>query len=93
MWLDRTALLVFEGNAILVQLLLMLTWRQAIKGGLVFGSNVPRRAVFRLRLLLMMGLAAFIIATGLAFISPAVSAAALAAAAIAQMIDIARRGY
>lgn len=91
--LTRPMLLLFEGNVLLVQLLLMLTWRHAIRGGLLFGSDVPRRVVLRVRLLLGAGVGALVAVAGVAMVSPAVSLVAFAVVLLAQMIIIARGGY
>lgn len=91
--LTRQAVLLFEGNAILLQLLLVLAWRHAVKGGLLFGSDVPRRVVVRVRLLLIAGAASLGLVAGLALINSTLSLLALAAVLTAQMALIARGGY
>jgi len=91
--LYRQAVLLFGGNIILLQLLLALIWRHAVKAGLLFGSDVPRRVVLRIRLMLGASVAALAIATTFALLSPVVSVTLLAAILAAQMALIARGGY
>lgn len=91
--LTRTTLLLFECNVVMLQLLLMLTWRHAVRGGLLFGSDVPRRVVLRVRLLLGAGAGALVVVAGVAMVSPAASLMAFVAVLLAQMLFIARGGY
>jgi len=91
--LTREALLLFEGNVLIIQLLLLLIWRHAVKAGLLFGSDVPRRVVMRLRTMLKSGVAVMLLVCGLAFVSTTVSLTALVVLLVAQMALIARGGY
>jgi uncharacterized membrane protein len=91
--LTRQALLLFEGNVLIMQVLLLLTWRHAVKAGLLFGSDVPRRVVVRLRTMLRSGVAATLVICMLAFVSTTISVGALVTLMVAQMALIVKGGY
>ena len=89
---EHTALLL-AGNALLLQALLLLTWRHAITGGLLFGSNVPARVVVRLRLMLRFAVLALLLTSGLSLVSAAVCLSALIAVLATEIVAIALGGY
>ncbi|MBN1151695.1 MAG: DUF1211 domain-containing protein [Dehalococcoidia bacterium] len=91
--LTLQSLLLLAGNALLIQLLLMLLWRHAVKGGLLFGGDVPRRVVVRFRLLLDVSVAAIVAVCIAALLNPLVSFGGLVAICLAQIALIARGGY
>lgn len=89
---SHTALLL-ESNVLLIQVLLLLIWRHAVRGGLLFGSDIPRRAVLRVRLMLRLGVVASLVACGLVLASTTVGVSALVALLVAQIALIAKGGY
>ena len=91
--LSRQSLLPLEGNVLLLQLLLLLTWRHAVKGGLLFGSDVPARVVRRLRLILRASTSAMVAVFGLAFVSATASLGLLVALFVTQIALVAKGGY
>jgi uncharacterized membrane protein len=91
--LRSQALLPFEANELLLQVLLLLTWRHAVKGGLLFGSDVPSQVVRRLRLMLRAGSITMLVIVGLAFVSAPVSLGALIALLGTQIALVAKGGY
>lgn len=68
-----TAVVLYEGNLLAIQLMLLLTWRHAVKGGLMFGGDAPAGIVRRMRLALTLGVAYILVAMGLAFVAPRAS--------------------
>ena len=91
--LTRQSLLLFEGDVLIIQVLLLLIWRHAVKAGLLFGSDVPRRVVMRLRTMLRSSVAALLLICGLALVSTTVSLGAIVALLVAQMAVVAKGGY
>ncbi|GEM_PF-3847265 len=84
---------LYTGHVLVLQSLLLLTWRYAVKRGLLFGSDVPARLVFRFRLLLRSQTMLVIIIFGLAFVSPILSLGALAGVFAISLLVIAKGGY
>jgi len=91
--LTRQAVLLFDANVLLIQILLLLMWRHAVKGGLLFGSNVPARVVRRMRLLLRAGVSAMLVVLGLAMLSSPAGLGALIAVLAAQIAVVTKGGY
>ena len=91
--LTRQAVLLLEGNVFVMQLLLLLIWRHAIKGGLLFGSDVPSRVVRRLKMMLRAGVSAMLVVIGLALVSAPASLGALIAVLVAQIAFVVKGGY
>ncbi len=89
----RDAGILYAGNVLAAHALLLLTWQHAIKGGLLFGSDVPARAVTRLRLLLRFGTIGPLVAVGVTFVNVAASLFVLAALSAIHLTLIARGGY
>lgn len=90
---DPNTVAIYTGHVLVLQLLLLLTWRHAVKGGLLFGSDVPARIVFRLRLMLRWQTILLIVIFGLAFANPALSLGALAGVFAISLLLIAKGGY
>jgi len=91
--ITRDVLVLYTGHVFLLLLLLLLMWRHAVKGGLLFGSDVPARIVFRLRLILRAGIIVLPLILGLAFASAAASLGALVALFAIYLILITKGGY
>jgi uncharacterized membrane protein len=87
------ALLFFEVNVVTIQVVLLLTWRHAVKGGLLFGSDVPRRVVMRLRTILGSGVALLLGACVLSLVNTLASVVVLAAVLVAQIALVGIGGY
>lgn len=88
-----TTVLIFEANVLAVQMLLYFTWKHAVKGGLMFGGDVPSGIVRRMRTALRLGAVYILIAIGLALVSPHISLSALMGLAVFYIVLTARGGY
>ena len=91
--LTRTAVLLVVLNVLLLDGLLLLAWRHAVKGGLLFGGDVPSRVVARVRLLLNVSVVALAGTTGLSYVQPVSGMVALICLLILQVAVVARGGY
>ncbi len=89
----RDVVALLGGNVLLVQVLLLLIWRHAVKGGLLFGSNVPVRVVRRMKLLLCAGVSAMLVVIALALLSAPVSLGALIAVLATETALVVKGGY
>ncbi len=85
--------LMFEVNVLVVHLLLYFTWRHAVKGGLMFGGDVPSGIVRRMRTALRLGVAYILITVGLAFVAPNISISVLVGLALFYIVLTSRGGY
>ncbi len=91
--LTRQAVLLLAGNVFAIQLLLLLTWRHAVKGGLLFGSDVPPRVVRRMKWLLRAGVGAMLLVIGLALLSAPAGVGTLVAVLAAEIAVVVKGGY
>ena len=91
--LTRQSVLLFDANVLVIQILLLLMWRHSVKGGLLFGGNVPSRVVRRMRLLLRAGVSAMLIVIGLALVSTPAGLGALIALLVLEIALVAKGGY
>lgn len=89
----RDAVVLFSGNTLAIQALLLLIWRHAVRAGLLFGSDVPSRVVARLRLLLQIGTVSAVAVVGLSYAGAGVGIGALTAVFLVQILLLARGGY
>ncbi|MFW6057192.1 MAG: TMEM175 family protein, partial [Chloroflexota bacterium] len=85
--------LIFEVNVLVIHLLLYFTWKHAVKGGLMFGGDVPSGIVRRMRTALRLGVTCILITVGLAFVAPNVSISVLVGLALFYIVLTARGGY
>jgi uncharacterized membrane protein len=91
--LTRTAMLLVAVNVLLLDGVLLLAWRHAVKGGLLFGGDVPSRVVARVRLLLRTSVVAFTATAGLSYAHPISGMVALICLLILQVAVVSRGGY
>jgi len=91
--MTRTAIMLYELNIAAMLVLLQLTWRTAIKTGLLFGGNVPSAVVRRMRLALTLGVAYVLTTMPLAWVNPYLSLGLLAGLAAFYIFLTARGGY
>jgi uncharacterized membrane protein len=91
--LTRDAVLLVEANVLLVQVVLLLIWRHAVKGGLLFGSNVPSRVVRHMKALLRAGVSAMLVVIALALLSAPASLGALVAVLLGELVLVVKGGY
>ncbi|MFC2008527.1 TMEM175 family protein [Chloroflexota bacterium] len=91
--MTRIAVVLYEANLLVMQVLLLLNWRQAVKTGLLFGGNVPAAVVRRMRVALTVGTACVLAAMPLAWISPYLSLGLLVGLAAFYIFLTARGGY
>jgi uncharacterized membrane protein len=85
--------LLYSANLLATLLLLLLIWRHASVAGLLFGSDIPRRTVERMRTALRCGAAAQFVGTALAPVAPNVALAITATVFIAYAVVTGRGGY
>jgi uncharacterized membrane protein len=91
--LTRTAMPLVAVNVLLLDVVLLLAWRHAVKGGLLFGGDVPSRVVARVRLLLRTSVVAFTATAGLSYAHPISGMVALICLLVLQVAVVARGGY
>jgi len=91
--LTRTAVLLVALNVLLLDGVLLLAWSHAVKGGLLFGGDVPSRVVARVRFLLRTSVVALAATTGLCYAHPMSGMVTLICLLILQVALVARGGY
>jgi len=89
----RTAVVLYELNILAIQALLLLSWRRALKTGLLFGGNVSFAIVRRMRLALTAGTAYVLASIPFTWMSPWLSLGLLAGLAAFYIFLTARGGY
>jgi uncharacterized membrane protein len=91
--MTKTAVLFYEGNLLAIQLLLALTWRHAVGGGLLFGGDTPASVVRRMRMALLVGNAYLLLTIALVFIEPHLSMNVLIGLGVYYVVLTAKGGY
>jgi uncharacterized membrane protein len=85
--------LVFTANVLSLELVLLLIWRQAVRGGLLFGGDVPSRVVTRIRLLLRFSVVLVLASVGASQLQPIAGLLATATLLLLQILAVVRGGY
>ncbi len=85
--------LLFMSNVLSLEIVLLLIWRQAVRGGLLFGGDVPSRVVIRIRLLLRFSVVLMLASIAASQLLPTAGLLLAATLLLLQILVVVRGGY